>query len=346
MTEKMIRVKLLSRVEPRIWLRQFPGGQARWSACHYLFDPDVRNYDWLVVYDDLPPIGNERFSLRREYLSCSRSHTLLVTTEPSSIKAYGKAYVDQFGWVLSSQEDWALQHPGKIYSQAALRWFYGVGRGHAIGYDSLHNIQPFKQQTLSTVCSGKRQRHTLHNQRYQFIWGIKERIPELEVFGRGVRNMDDKAEALDDFRYHIAIENHVALHHWTEKLADAFLGFTLPFYYGCPNFADYFPRESLVPIDIFDPRAATEVMLRAIKDGFYEQRLPAIKEARRRVLEEFNIFAVLSAEIEQRYTPSLNADGSCIYSRRSINRKTPWNTLQHLAEKTRQRLASSRHMRG
>jgi len=41
--------------------------------------------------------------------------------------------------------------------------------------------------------------------------------------------MNDKAAALDPYQYHIAIENHVFTHHMTEKLPDAFLGYTLPF---------------------------------------------------------------------------------------------------------------------
>ncbi|MEZ6050382.1 MAG: hypothetical protein R3C02_03185 [Planctomycetaceae bacterium] len=52
---------------------------------------------------------------------------------------------------------------------------------------------------------------------------------------------------VSDYRYHVAVENHIAEHHWTEKLADAFLGATLPFYFGCPNASDYFLPGELHP---------------------------------------------------------------------------------------------------
>ena len=52
---------------------------------------------------------------------------------------------------------------------------------------------------------------------------------------------------------HIAVENHIAPHHWTEKLSDSFLGYCLPFYIGCPNAADYFPEQSFIGLDIEDP---------------------------------------------------------------------------------------------
>ena len=85
------------------------------------------------------------------------------------------------------------------------------------------------------------------------------------------------------FRYHIAIENHIAPHHWTEKLADVFLGHSLPFYHGCPNAADYFPADSFIPIDIHQPERVLEIIRQAIDRGEYERRLPAIVESRRRV---------------------------------------------------------------
>ena len=75
-----------------------------WGECAFTFDPDARDYDWLVVYDDLPPVAGERFSDRVEVLACPPGNTLLITTEPSSIKTYGSAYTAQFGHVLTSQE--------------------------------------------------------------------------------------------------------------------------------------------------------------------------------------------------------------------------------------------------
>ena len=278
-----IRVKLLGRVPQRLWLRQFPGQRPTWDRCDFVFDPAAREYDWLVVYDDLPPITGERFSLRQEALACPREHTLLITTEPPSIKAYGKAFVAQFGRVLTSQPDWALPHPGRIFSQPALRWFYGVGRNRLCTVDQMSERPPLeKTKILSTVCSSKQQRHTRHNRRYRFTQALKEHLPELDIYGRGVRDIDDKAETLDEYRYHLAIENYLGRHHWTEKLADAFLGVTLPFYCGCPNAAEYFPPDSFIPIDINDVKGAATIIRRAIEDNEFEKRLPVILEARRR----------------------------------------------------------------
>lgn len=340
-----IRVKFLARGSggrrAELWSRQFPGREPLWENCRFLFDADERNYDWLVVYDDLPPLAGERFSRRKETLACPAGHTLLVTGEPSSIKLYGRDFLAQFARVLTSQEPWAIPHPNAIFSQPGLRWYYGVGKTHVRTYDEMREHPPeAKTRVLSTVCSSKQQRHTLHHTRYNFVQQLKARLPGLDIFGHGVRFMDDKAEALDPYRYHIAIENHVCRHHWTEKLADSFLGLTLPFYHGCPNASDYFPPESYIPIDIHDVEGSATIIRRAIENGEYEKRLPHIREARRRVLERYNLFAVLSEIIaadtasppQPHRRPRADA---CVVSRHRLRRENPLTAVRFAWERLR-----------
>lgn len=336
MVEK-IRVKFSGRDPTETWIRQFPGRQPYWGKCEFIFDPAVEAYDWLVVYNDLNHARLE------ERLPCPRSHTLLVTSEPSSIKCYGRAFTAQFGYVVTSQEPWALPHPGRIYSQPALQWFYGRNSEVCRDYDQMMAAPPLdKTRNIATVCSSKRQKHTLHNRRFEFVQQMRELLPDLDVYGHGVRPMHDKAESLDHYRYHIAIENHVGLHHWTEKLADPFLGVALPFYSGCPNASDYFPAESFIPINIDDPVATADTIRRSIEADEYLKRLPAILEARRLVLEKYNLFAVLSHEIEARYdSEAVHVLGESIFSRRELRKRHPVVALQDFLDKCRYRLFGS-----
>ena len=345
---EILRVKLLLRPawgrETANLLRRFPGGEPVWGRCRFIFDCDARHYDWFVAYDDLPSAGGERFGMRQEVLACPRARTLLVTSEPSTIKSYGSRFLAQFGHVLTSQEPWAVRHPGAIFSQPALLWFYGRTDERG-SHDHMVNHPPVdKTAIISTVCSSKQQRHTLHQSRFEFVQKMCSQIPELEVFGHGVRPIHDKAEALDSYRYHIAIENHLCPHHWTEKLADAFLGLCLPFYHGCPNATDYFPAESFIPIDIRNPGESAERIRKAIRDDEYTRHLPALLEARRRVLEEYGLFAVLSRIIEARHastagSPELQPEAR-ILSRRALRLAHPTNLLADLWEKYR---LSARH---
>jgi hypothetical protein len=281
------------KADPLRWLRQFPNRNPVWSRCRFSFDPDLDKYDWLVAYDDLP-------TGKSENLACPRQNTLLITSEPSSVKIYGSSFLRQFGTVLTSQEPWVIDHPNAIFSQAGLRWYYGIGKYTVRDHDALSTMaQPDKSQDISTVCSAKQQAHTLHRKRYQFVKWLRERMPEMDVYGHGVCDIDDKADAVDPYKCHIAIENHVCQHHWTEKLADCYLGWSLPIYHGCPNTSDYFPVESFISIDIDKPEEALKKIKKALTAGEYERRLPSIREARRRILEEYNLFAVISRIIEQ-----------------------------------------------
>lgn len=336
-----IRVKLISRVPTVHWLHQLPHAEPRWGNCEFVFDRASRDYDWLVVYDDLPAQVGENRQHAHEVLACPQNQTLLVTTEPSSIKIYGDDYTRQFGAVLTSQPAWALPHRQRIFSQPALHWFYGLGKQHVMSFeDLLESPLGAKSQTLSMVFSPKSMRHTLHHQRAALMMNLMRQLPEMDVFGRSAPHaLDDKADCLRDYRYHVAIENFIGEHHWTEKLADAFLGLTLPFYAGCPNVAAYFPAQSFIPIDMRDAKGTLYTIQKALAENEYEKRLPAIREARRRVLFEYNFFAVVTREVTRLHNSAQRGDsGVKLLSRRSMRTSSPAVALRDLYGKLRGRL--------
>ncbi len=333
-----ITVKFMARMRPDTikdrWLRQFPDNVPEWGRCRFVFDIESEEYDWLVVYHDL---YRAPWSLSIEKLRCPRKNTILITTEPSTITVYGSDYLHQFGTVLTSQEPWAISHPNPIFSQPGLIWFYGfpLSGGKIRSYDEMKaTAAPVKTKIISTVCSNRRGKLTLHNKRYCFTAQLKSAIQELDIYGHGVKPMSDKAEELDPYQYHISIENHVYLHHLTEKLPDAFLGYTLPFYHGCPNAADYFPSDSFIPIDIGDFERTLNVIKSTIANNEYKDRLPYILEARRRVLEEYNLFAVLEREIclNDSKTTQSNPYG-VIMNRQTLRIKKPLAGIRSIVEK-------------
>ena len=343
MNSPRLRVKVVSSLPAAVWLHQFPHSEPVWDGCEFVFDRAVNDYDWLVVYDDLSAREGEPKKTTREELACPRARTLLITTEPASVKIYGDDYTRQFGAVLTSQQAWALPHPQRIYSQPALHWFYGLGSSEIEPFDSiLARSAADKSRDASMVYSPKAMRHTLHHHRARFMRWLVEHMPELDTFGRDTpRKLDDKADCLRDYRYHIAIENSVSEHHWTEKLADPFLGLTLPFYYGCPNAADYFPADSFIRIDIHDPAGALDIIRTAIANNEYEKRLPALIEARRRVMVEHNLFAVVAREIRRLHRADAQVEpGAAILSRRALRLSSPAVALRDFYGKLRGRLLS------
>ena len=103
---------------------------------------------------------------------------------------------------------------------------------------------------------------------------------------------------------------------WSEKLSDAFLGFSIPIYCGAPNIYDYFPKDSLIVIDIDKPKEAIEAIKKVINTpGEYERRFEAVKEARRKIIYEYNLVAmicnIVNSTKEYHFTPNQK-----IYGRR------------------------------
>lgn len=325
--------------------RQFPNGEPIWDNTRFVFNATQPPYDWLVVYHDI-------FAPGVLPVHCPRENTIFITHEPSAIKTYGTDFVAQFGRVLSCHEAWALPHNNRLPMQPGSMWFYGTdifdeSEKGKYEYNTLAQTPPpTKTKTLSTVCSNKAMKHTLHYQRHTFTQQLKTALPQMDMFGHGVNLIKQKADALDDYRYHLTIENDISPHYWTEKLSDAFLGYTLPLYYGCPNVEEYFPAESIIRIDINNFESALQTIKSAIEKNEYQKRLPAIIEARRRVLEEHNLYAMVARTIAK-LPPTKQGNTTnpaLFYSRKKQMRRQPLIALRYLTEKllNRKRVARDR----
>ena len=173
----------------------------------------------------------------------------------------------------------------------------------------------------------------MHARRHEFTHALKKDLPELEIFGRGIRFIEKKYQALDPYRFHLVIENHYGPHVWSEKLADAFLGYTVPIYYGCPNVLDYFPEDSLIQIDINDYAGTLGKIAKLISTpGEYERRLKAVIEARRRVTETYNLASMLSHFIESKSLQSAPSQQQIfLRSRKKIRSCNPAELARYLS---------------
>lgn len=274
-------------------------------------DPACRDYDWLVVYDEMG--AGER-------LACPRERTILATSEPVSIKHYSRAYVRQFGHLLTNRPD-IDGHPHYHLGRGYYKWF--CDRTHP---EALKAVLPPKTKLISAVCSSKQMKHTKHFARYRLISELTKAIPELEWYGHGVRPFGKKYEVMDPYRYHVVVENHHAPHHWTEKLTDAFLSECLPFYAGAPDLADDFPRESFIPIPIDDPVGAVRIVKEAIAGGEYERRYGAVLEAKRLILVKYNFWAqvvgVIRSAADENAGEEVPTEPAFLFPRRDLRRRS------------------------
>ena len=260
------------------------------KACTFDFSPACSQYDWLVVQNDLS---------KPEKLSCPVKNTIFIYGEPSSIVVYPESFLRQFAIVVSFQESIFVRHPCVIPFNMTWNWSYYATKNRYIDYDTMCNAAPpIKSKSISVVCSTKKSTE-FHRHRLRFLEQLEKLLPEIDRFGRGCAPVDAKRDVILPYRYHIAIENYQCGNYWTEKLSDAWLGYSLPFYYGASSISKWFPPESYIPIDIADLKQSAKTISDAINADEYSKRLPYIQEARHLLMSKYNRFLQIRKTIQK-----------------------------------------------
>jgi len=285
------------------FLRQTPGCSGIWGDYQFVFDKDIKECDaWIVI-------GDLRDNQEQAY--CPLDRVLLVNEEPPTMRSYPEAFLAQFA-IIATCGGHNFDHPEVVETFPLQPWYLGVNlqslhvpsKESAVRftYDNFKNMEPpEKKKLLSVMCTDK-SFTAGHTKRAEFVQSLKAHFGnQIDVFGRGFQFISDKWEAIGDYEYHIAIENSRFPHYWTEKLADAFLGWSYPLYYGCPNIADYFDENSLTTIDIESPEEAIWKIEEVIRQKPW--RKEAIAEARRRIIDVYNMFPMFVKLLDLPHEP-------------------------------------------
>jgi hypothetical protein len=168
-------------------------------------------------------------------------------------------------------------------------------------YDALAALELApKTGSLSWVTSNKAMLAG-HKRRLVFLAWIRHKV-EFDLYGRGFAPIADKWEGLAPYRYSIAFENHRSPHYFTEKIMDCFVCRTMPLYFGCPQIGRYFPKGSYVEFDPDDPRVAERID-EIVRSDLHAQARDALEEARRLVLDRYNMLARLAGLMRARLAP-------------------------------------------
>ncbi len=279
------------------WLT--PGGSLRWGRCRFDFNPESGGRaDFSAVLGNARPY--DRFM-------AAPQNTLFIAGEPLSKKLYPQAFYRQFGHVVDSHAQ--SRHPHLHVSALGLNWHVGLDRSshrYRYGYDHLAALAcPEKQNRIAVVCSNASKTEG-QRRRLALLEGLKQRLGDRLVhFGRGFEPIDDKMEAILPYRFQLVLENGVEPHYWTEKLADAYLGWAYPVYLGCPNVADYLPAEALLSINDLGVDTAAARIAELLDQPLGPRREAALAEARHRILNVYNPFAWAAHWAEALYRPGL-----------------------------------------
>ena len=266
-------------------LRQTPGNRGVWEGVRFTTD-NVDQCEALVV------LNNRLETPVRA--RCPPGRVWALMQEPyikgfTDWMAEGHAAFDRVYTNCPPSSD-----PKYLTSQPAIPWH--VNRS----FDQLvSSPRPEKTGSLSWVVGNCRDLPG-HLKRLAFLRRVKEdKGLAIDLYGRAVKYLDDKWDGLAPYRYSIAAENTVWPDYWTEKIADCFLSWTVPFYHGCQNIEKYFPADSFIRINIEQPEQAIETIKICLAKDDWKRRLPAIEEARRLVMYEYQIFPFLSGLLKK-----------------------------------------------
>lgn len=142
---------------------------------------------------------------------------------------------------------------------------------------SLSNAAPwvedrkiFEKTKLVSMISSNKSMVPGHRKRLEFVNKFKDQV---DLYGRGFRDISCKEDGLRDYMFSIAVENAVYDTYFTEKLTDCFATGTLPVFYGCKGVVEYFNEDGIIFLDDnFDVSTLTEELyhsrIDAIKDNF------------------------------------------------------------------------------
>ena len=187
-----------------------------------------------------------------------------------------------------------------------------MGIDWAVGYNrpDLYEHRPEKTRACSAVLSWKTH-HPGHKLRMRLVREHLTRAPWFDLYGTICRDGEpphprwlgalptrQKQDALDPYMYHLCVENSQQSNYWTEKLTDALLCECLPLYWGCPNLPDFLPEDCVIPLPLDNPGHAAAMMEEISSSPIYwHARIGAVREARRLILDRYNVWSVLAREL-------------------------------------------------
>ena len=258
--------------------RQTPGQSFTWQGITFT-EEDVEACDFLIILD-YPKLDFKTKVHPNNILHIS----LEPANEVSKYRQYGNKQVAH----IFNQ----IKNDGKfIKSQPALPWHLDLD------YDAFKSLKPEtlqKEDKIVWVTSNQRTSKQ-HNERMDFLDSISE-LSFIELYGRGIKPVDSKLEVMKTAKYAIAYENFRNSYNWTEKIADCFLSYTIPLYFGCNRISDYFPEDAIIQIDPKDKYIKT-YLKEMLTTTVYEDKLEALKEARNLVLDTYQIFPFFANQI-------------------------------------------------
>ncbi len=105
--------------------------------------------------------------------------------------------------------------------------------------------------------------------------------PGVDCYGKGIRPIPGKLEALAPYRYSVAMENVRCDYYFTEKLVDCVLAEAVPVYWGCPSIGRVLDPRGVLSFETLDDLKA---LLPQLTEARYEQMREFVESNKRQLL--------------------------------------------------------------
>lgn len=178
-------------------------------------------------------------------------------------------------------------------------------------YSELIDYHPSKDPDLKNVVStvlSEKYEDPGHIKRVDFVKFLDGKGFPVHVYGsnkwnyknyKGALPYHAKDAGLMPYKYTFNVENHSIKNYYTEKIIDGILSECLVFYSGCFNLEQYLPKDSFVYLELVNFDDDYNTIKKAIEENWWEKRLPAIREAKRIILEDRQFFPRVKAIVDK-----------------------------------------------
>lgn len=134
------------------------------------------------------------------------------------------------------------------------------------------NRRPHEKTKLVSIITSNKKQVPEHHKRHQIIAKYGR---AMDVFGRGYTPIEPISKGLNDYMFHIALENQKRDLHFSEKLINPLMTYTVPIYSGMPSIGKYFDTRGMILFDEVDE--IKDIML-DINKKKYNDMFPYLKE--------------------------------------------------------------------
>ena len=125
----------------------------------------------------------------------------------------------------------------------------------------IKNPKIYEKSKMISMISSNKNFTEGHRSRLGWVNSLRD---QLDLFGRGFNEIENKEEGLCDYMFSVAIENAQYETYFTEKILDCFATGTIPIYLGAPDIGNHFNLDGIINLSTnFDVSA--EIYLSKIK---------------------------------------------------------------------------------